>query len=100
MGTSYNGGMIVGARWSDIECLIDGHPDEPIEEWIEAREMVIIKPHKNATLEESFMGFPVPDVCVWDINESWIKDNIRDKAFLFREYTYQNAYLIGTQDIT
>lgn len=91
MGTSYNGGMIVGAAGDDLNV-----PDE-LDDW-EGLGIISMGLYPGADEDDCYYGFKVPNVLVSDINRGWFI-KILSLSEKFKEIMGVEASLIGTQDI-
>lgn len=96
MGISCDGGMLVGN--SADELNIPEHEDGP-GEWCYEQGLSEYSPWFDAGFEESYVGIPIDNIAVKDIDETWIAQ-LKEKAQKFKEITGAEAMLIGMQNIT
>lgn len=97
MGIDYSGGMIVGELGSELKEPDDY--EDGLAEWAYDNGMSCMSLYYDASHNQCFFGFLVPDVLVSDMNTEWLA-GIMLKAAEFTRLTGVPARLIGTQDIT
>jgi hypothetical protein len=96
MGIDITGGMIVGSIGSSIE--VPESSDDDIYDYIENCGMETFAMHYDAELEDSYVGFPIEDILVSDIDESWVNE-LKEKADKFKKLTGADAELIGSPNV-
>jgi len=96
MGIDIDGGMIVGELAADLTFpIIEGM--YPLE-WAYKQGLHSMSLYYDAELEEHYIGFPVENIKVVDMDATWFK-NIRDLAKKFEDIFHVPAKLIGTQNV-
>ena len=114
MGIDYSGGMVVGARASDIKwdydtiledysnCLDADEEFEDLDSYgigIEVLGLDTYSEYFDADESNQYWGYSVPDVEVNSVGfEEWLRI-VKEAATKFERYTKNKAILIGTQDI-
>jgi hypothetical protein len=96
MGIDIEGGMLIGAHGSKIII-----PEEYEDEWyefLEDHDWVSYSEHYDAGFEYSYIGYPIDDILVDEIDDKWL-EKIRVLAAEFEKITGVKAYLIGTQNV-
>lgn len=94
MGIDYSGGMIVGAKGSEIPVLID----EDFYEELIGHGMTYMSEHYDAGDDHRYYGYLIDDILVSQMDDEWLR-KINELASKFEEITGVPASLIGTQDI-
>ena len=94
MSISYDGGMIVGRDWADMNIDTE---EMSVGDWLEENAMAAMSAYSDCGPHGWTVGFEVKDIIVNDIDE-WIKE-VKATAKEFKELTGYDAKLIGTQDI-
>lgn len=92
MGIYYSGGMIVGAAGSELSI------PEDQEDW-EDLGITSMSKYYDASEDDCYWGFEIPDVLASDIDPEWVI-NILKMGAKFKAITGVEASLIGTQDIS
>ena len=100
MGISTSGTMLIGSEMEKIIPPDDIEDDfDEIRDWMEENDLERFAQHYDADDNYCYMGFPIEDIAVEDMNEEWVT-KIKLLVAKFQALTKNKAYLIGTQDIT
>ena len=99
MGTSYNGGMILGAKMGDV-CTPE-YIDQEISnrEGAEEAGMEVYAEHYDADDKYCVVGYEIPNILVSDMDADWMIE-IKYKAIQFKTIFGVEPTLFGMQNIT
>lgn len=111
MGIDITGGMIIGAKASDVSAAVwmedddcelygtEGNYFEEFYEWYEEVDMRTYSYHYDASEDYQIVGFTVKDIePLSDGFEEWVAD-VKAKAAKFKELTGIEPELIGMQHV-
>lgn len=96
MGIDINGSMMVGCPAENL-VYDDKDGEYELYDYIEDTGLDTLSPWYDASTDECFCGFEIPDVDIEDIDE-WVKE-VKKKAKEFKELTGCESTLVGMQDV-